>query len=260
MTTALALARRGVTSVAGLAVLVAVWELLGARGSLPTSVASPSEILDELTERSDTLWFHTGPTLSAAVWGFVWATVASFVVAVVIVFVPRSASSLYNTAVVVSSVPLIALTPVLVLWIERGSAVRITIAAIAGFFPILVGCIQGLGRVDERTDELFHQLAASRTQRFLRLSLPRSLPFVFAGLKAAAAASVLGAVIAEWTGGGGTRGLGQMMTNALFGFNVPLTWLTILTTAALSIVAYAVIALLERVVVRWEADAAEVAL
>lgn len=252
------LAVRAFTSVAGLAVVVAVWELLGALGSLPVSVARPTEILDELTERSDTLWFHTEPTLTSAAWGFAWATAASFLVAVVIVFVPRTAGSLYNTAVIVSSVPLIALTPVLVLWLERGPAVRITIAAIAGFFPILVGCIQGLGRVDAQTDELFHQLAANRRQRFLRLSLPRSLPFVFAGLKAAAAAAVLGAVIAEWTGGGGTRGLGQMMTNALFGFNVPLTWLTILTTAALSIVAYAAIALVERLVVRWDVDPSEV--
>jgi len=80
---------------------------------------------------------------------------------------------------------------------------------------------------------------------------------ILAGLKAAAAGAVLGAVIAEWTGGGGTRGLGQLMTNALFGFNVALTWLTILATAAFSVVAYAAIALVERVVVRWDADIGE---
>ena len=153
-----------------------------------------------------------------------------------------------------SSIPLIALTPVLVIWLDRGPAVRITIAAVSGFFPILVGCIQGLSLRDNDMDELFHQLASSRWQRLVRLSIPRSLPFVFAGLKAAAAAAVLGAVIAEWTGGGGTRGLGQLMTNALFGFNVALTWLTILTTAALSVVAYLVIAIIERLVVRWDVD------
>ncbi len=249
--------RRMALSLSGVVFVLVVWQLLGSGGSLPTSVASPSEILTELRERHDMLWFHAGPTVSSAAWGFAWAAVGSFVLAAVIVSMPRTAAPLYNAAVVMSSVPLIALTPVLVIWLERGPVVRITIAAVAGFFPILVGCIQGLSRTDRNTDELFLQLAATRRQRFLRLSLPRSLPFVFAGLKAAAAAAVLGAVIAEWTGGGGTRGLGQLMTNALFGFNVALTWLTILATAAFSVVAYAAIAVVERVVVRWDADVSE---
>jgi len=248
------------TSLSGLFVVVAVWQFLGMRNALPVSVASPSQIVDEMTERFDTLWFHAGPTVSASLWGFFWATVASFVVASVIVLVPHTAGSLYNTAVVASSIPLIALTPVLVFWFERGPTVRIIVAAVAGFFPILVGCIQGLGRADKATDELFTQIAANKRQRFFHLSLPRSLPYIFAGMKAAAAAAVLGAVIAEWAGGGGTRGLGQMMTNALFGFNVPLTWLTILTTAALSLAAYGAIALIERLVVRWDIDENELAL
>ena len=246
--------RRTFLSLSGLCVIVIVWQMLGASNALPLSVAAPGDIGSELLDSHDMLWFHTGPTLSSAVWGFVWATAGSFVLAVLIVFVPRSASPLYNAAVVVSSIPLIALTPVLVIWLDRGPAVRITIAAVSGFFPILVGCIQGLSLRDNAMDELFHQLASSRWQRLVRLSIPRSLPFVFAGLKAAAAAAVLGAVIAEWTGGGGTRGLGQLMTNALFGFNVALTWLTILTTAALSVVAYLVIAIIERLVVRWDVD------
>jgi ABC-type nitrate/sulfonate/bicarbonate transport system permease component len=78
------------------------------------------------------------------------------------------------------------------------------------------------------------------------------LPYLFAGLKAAAASAVLGAIIAEWSGGGGTRGLGQMMTNALFGFNVPRTWLTITTAAVLAVGAYAIVAVAERLVVRWD--------
>lgn len=254
MTAGFDIVRRSLLSASGLVAIVALWQALGAADALPISVASPSDIGAELIDRHDQLWFHSGPTISSAAWGFLWAAGGSFVLATIIVFVPRTASPLYNAAVVMSSVPLIALTPVLVIWLERGPVVRITIAAIAGFFPILVGCIQGLSLRDRSMDELFHQLASSRWQRFLRLSLPRSLPFVFAGLKAAAAAAVLGAVIAEWTGGGGTRGLGQLMTNALFGFNVALTWLTILTTAALSIVAYAAIAVLERIVVRWDAD------
>lgn len=240
--------------VASLAAAASIWEIAVRADQLPVSVAAPSEIYDEFRSRHEMLWFHTEPTLSAATWGLVAAIAFSFAVSVVVALLPRTANTVYNTAVVVSSIPLIALTPVLVLWLDRGGPVRITVAALASVFPILVGCIQGLGQTDDRTDELFHQLAARPHQRLLRLRVPRALPFVFAGLKAGAASAVLGAVIAEWTGGGGTRGLGQLMVNALFGFNVALTWLTIVTAVVLSLASYAIVAGLERIVIRWDAD------
>lgn len=232
--------------------LVAMWEWSADAGHLPISVPAPSAVWDEFTRRRDTLWFHTGPTLGAALRGYLAAAVVAGALSVVVVLWPRIAGTVYAAAVVVSSIPLIALTPVLVLWLDRGNAVRTTVAALAGFFPILVGCVQGLRSTETGREELFDVLSARRWQRFLHLRLPTSMPYVFAGLKAAAASAVLGAIIAEWTGGGGTRGLGQMMTNALFGFNVPQTWLTIVTSAVLAVSAYAFVAVVERIVVRWD--------
>lgn len=226
--------------------LLLLWEWAGASGRLPVSVPAPSEIGTEFLESNDMLWFHTAPTLSAAVKGFVAASVTAFMLGMLVAFRPRFASPVYQTSVIVSSVPLVALTPVLVLWLERGDTVRTTVAALAGFFPILVGCVQGFGNRDTGRDELFHVLSAGPWQRFVSLTLPSSQPYVFAGLKAAAASAVLGAIIAEWSGGGGTRGLGQMMTNALFGFNVPRTWLTITTAAFLAVAAYAIVATVDR--------------
>jgi len=246
--------RRWAPAVLVFVALVVVWEWAARNGHLPISVAAPSSIRHEFVAKRETLWYHVGPTLTAAVRGYVIAIVAAFGCASVAVLLPRTSRSVYTSAVVVSSVPLIALTPVLVLWLDRGDTVRTAVAALAGFFPILVGCLQGFQATDPRAEELFLQLAARPRQQFLRLRLPSSLPYVFAGLKAAAASAVLGAIIAEWSGGGGTRGLGQMMTNALFGFNVPQTWLTILTSAFLAVGFYAVVAGIERLVVTWDRD------
>ncbi len=245
-------ARRWVPAVALLVALVALWEWAARHGHLPVSVAGPGAIRAELVRKHETLWYHTAPTISAALKGYVLATGAAFALALVAVLAPRAAGSVYAGAVLVSSIPLIALTPVLVLWLDRGDAVRTAVAALAGFFPILVGCLQGFRATDAKAEELFLHLAARPWQRFLRLRLPSSLPYAFAGLKAAAASAVLGAIIAEWSGGGGTRGLGQMMTNALFGFNVAQTWLTIATAAVLAVGSYAVVAVIERAVVRWD--------
>ncbi len=244
--------RRWLPAVVLPALIGPLWEWAATTGRLPVSVAAPSAVWDEFERRHETLWFHAEPTIVAAVKGFVVAALVAFALALVAVLVPRIAGFVYTGAVVVSSIPLIALTPVLVLWLDRGDAVRTAVAALAGVFPILVGCVQGLRATDARAEELFVQLAAGPFQRFRLLALPSSLPYVFAGLKAAAAAAVLGAIIAEWSGGGGTRGLGQMMTNALFGFNVPQTWLTILTAALLAVGFYAVASIVERLVVRWD--------
>lgn len=249
--------RRWLPAVVLPALIGPLWEWAAVTGRLPVSVAAPSAVWDEFERRHETLWFHTEPTIVAAVKGFVVAAAVAFTLALVAVLVPRVAGLVYSGAVVVSSIPLIALTPVLVLWLDRGDAVRTAVAALAGVFPILVGCVQGLRATDARAEELFVQLAAGRFQRFRLLALPSSLPFVFAGLKAAAAAAVLGAIIAEWSGGGGTRGLGQMMTNALFGFNVAQTWLTILTAALLAVGFYAIASVVERFVVRWDHSVAD---
>lgn len=239
-------------------IVLGAWEWAAQAGHLPITLPAPSEIWDELIESSDTLWYHTWPTIVSALRGYLLAVAMAVGLALIVVVAPRTANAVNGTAVVVSSIPLLALTPVLVLWLGRGEAVRTGIAAIASFFPILVGCVQGFRATDAQAEELFDVLSARRWQRFVRLSLPSSLPYVFAGLKAAAAAAVLGAIIAEWTGGGGNRGLGQMMVNALFAFNVAQTWLTILTAALLAVGFYLVIAVLERVVVRWEHDVVDV--
>lgn len=223
-----------------------------ATGAPPSSVAAPSQVWREFSADPGKLWFHVQPTMAAALIGFGCAAATAIAVSLLTVLVPRATSVVYNTSVVTYSVPLIALAPVLLVWIGNGPSLRITIAAIAGFFPIVVGCIQGFRAVDERRDELFQQLAATRTQRFQYLVLPESLPYVFAGLKVSAAAAVLGALISEWSGA--DRGLGLAMVSALSGYNPPGVWLTIVASTVLTLSLYGSVGLAERLIVRWEYD------
>ncbi len=136
------------------------------------------------------------------------------------------------------------------IWLGTGMISRIVLATIAAFFPLCVGALQGFKAVDRNAGELFHVLSASRRKRFLKLTLPTALPYLFAAFKVAAPLSILGALIAEWINA--DRGLGIMMIYALFSFNVPLVWLTIITVCALAMLAYGGVALAERLIVRWE--------
>ena len=122
----------------------------------------------------------------------------------------------------------------------------VVIATIAALFPLLVGVVQGFKAVDRNVSELFHILAASRWQRLRKLAFPSALPYLFSALKIAAPLSVLGALIAEWVSA--DRGLGIMMIYALFSFDVPLAWLTILAVCFVATLAYGLVALAERIV------------
>jgi ABC-type nitrate/sulfonate/bicarbonate transport system permease component len=233
-------------------VTVLLWEWIVSTGIPPSSIAAPTAAWGAFTEDPGRLWFHIVPTLSSALVGFFLATSLAILVSLVTVIVPRSRSLVYNAAVVTYSVPLIALAPVLLVWIGNGLSLRITIAAIAGFFPVVVGCIQGFSSPDPARLELMEQLSASRFQQFRLLTTPEALPYIFAGLKVAAASAVLGAIISEWSGA--DRGLGLAMINALSGYNPPYLWMIIVASTFLTISIYGTVGLIERLIVRWEYD------
>ncbi len=249
---------RGRVAPVGTAIVALVlWQLLVSTGIPPSSIASPTQAWGAFAEDPGKLWFHITPTLSAALKGFGIATSLAILVSLVTVVFPRLKSPVYNASVVTYSVPLIALAPVLLVWIGNGAGLRITIAAIAGFFPVVVGCMQGFSAPGPARLELMDQLSASRAQRFRLLTIPESLPFIFAGLKVAAASSVLGAIISEWSGA--DRGLGLAMINALSGYKPSALWMIIIASTALTISIYSIVALVERLVIRWDYDQSDMA-
>jgi len=231
-------------------VLAMLLELAKRAGWLPITVPAPTEIVGALTVSWADLLYHMGPTIVAAASGYAIAAVIAFLLGALATSWPRSEPTVVKLGIVVDSVPLIALTPILMIFIGTGMTSRIVIATIAALFPLLVGAIQGFKAVDRNAAELFHVLSARRWQKLTKLALPVALPYLFAALKIAAPLAILGALIAEWVNA--DRGLGIMMVYALFSFNVPLVWLTIVAVSALAVSAYGIVALAERLVIRWQ--------
>jgi ABC-type nitrate/sulfonate/bicarbonate transport system permease component len=230
--------------------LALILELAKRAGSLPVTVPAPSEIAGALAVSGGDLLYHMGPTVLAAAGGYVIAALIAFLLGALTAGWPRSEETVLKLGIIVDSIPLIALTPILMVFIGTGMTSRIVIATIAALFPLLVGAVQGFKAVERNAAELFHVLSARPWQKLRKLALPTALPYLFAALKIAAPLAILGALIAEWVNA--DRGLGIMMVYALFSFNVPLVWLTIITVAALAMSAYGLVALAERLVVRWE--------
>jgi len=237
-------------ALATMLVFLAAVQMLWFAGRLPITVAPPSAIIGALISGNGALWFHLQTTLVAALLGFAVCCAAAIILTLVAHFVPLLRDFINNLAVAIYALPLIALAPTLVIWFGTGPTVRVIIAALAGFYPVMVGCLQGLQATESAGRELMRVLAASPWQRFRLLELPTAMPFVFSGLKISAASAFLGAIVAEWTGA--ERGLGMFMAYALFSFNVPQVWAAMVVCVITALASYLAVAGIERVVVTWD--------
>jgi NitT/TauT family transport system permease protein len=235
--------------VAVLIALAALVELAKAMGWLPVTIPAPSQVAAVIPAQwADLLW-HAGGTLRSALMGYALAAAVAVALASVALSVAGAERPVLGIGVAIDCFPLIALAPIFVIWLGQGVALYVTIAAVAAFFPLLVGLVQGFKSAEPTMRELFHVMAADRGQRLRLLLFPAALPYIFQAMKTAAPLALLGALIAEWIGA--ERGLGAMMIYALFSYNVPVVWLTILTLCGLSASAYGLIALAESRVVTW---------
>jgi len=241
--------RAGLIPVLSISSFLTLVEMVKYVGLLPVTVPAPSAVLRLLMRDPEAVIDNLLPTLRAAGIGFSAAAITAIGLATVATLIKRTKPLIYNLAVLTYSIPLLALSPVLVVWFGNGPAGRIVISALAGFFPILVGAMQGFSAIDPRQSELFHSLAASPWQRFRLLALPSALGFIFSGMKIAAASAVLGAIVAEWAGA--ERGLGVMMAYALFAFNVDQVWLAMLVTVVCALGCYGLVLGAERILMPW---------
>ena len=125
------------------------------------------------------------------------------------------------------------------------------IAAFLTFFPVAINTLRGLQSADRRALELMRSYAAGRGTILWKLRLPAALPYIFAALKIAATASIVGAIIGELPSGIQDGLGGKILTfNQYYGLDPTQLWATNVVAAMLGIVFYLLIALVERIVVR----------
>ena len=235
------------------AVVLGGIQLLYATGRLPAFLPAPSALWASLISNPGLLLANMAPTAVKAAIGFaIAAGLALFGAAIAAVFA-ASFSPIYNLGATLQSIPIIAATPLLALWLGTGPQTQIVIAVLAAQFPMLAGAMQGFRAVDTRQRELFHTLSASPVQRLRLLVLPAAASYLFAGFKIAAPSAVLGTITAEWAGA--ERGVGALMLSALFAYDPATVWLSVVAACVLAGGGYGIWALIERLVVFWDRPA-----
>jgi len=232
-----------------LAALVLLLEGAVALGWTPITIPAPSAVAAEFWASGADLRYHLGPSILATVAGLSISAALAALLAGIGAAWRGATGPVMTFGVLVDSTPLIAVAPILIVFVGSGPVLHIIVSATACFFPLLVGMSRGFRAVERTRDELFHVLAASRWQRLTKLALPSALPFVFSAFKIAAPLAVLGTLIAEWMGA--ERGVGIMMIYAMFSFDAPQVWMTILAVCAMAIGGYGLFAALERTWLSW---------
>lgn len=238
-------------AVLAIAGCILLWHLVVWGFSVPTYMApGPIDVLRAFGENGQTLLRNLWPTLMEAALGFVFGNLAGILLAVWFVYSPLAEKAIFPIAVVIKSIPIIALAPILVLLFGNGYAPKIIIAAMICFFPTLVNMVQGLKSASPAMLDLMRVLSASQSEIFWRVRLPSSLPFMFAALKIAATSCVMGAIVAEWIGS--SFGLGALIIDATYNFRSPLLYATVVIAAALAVILFFAVSYVESKVVRWK--------
>ena len=210
---------------------------------------APSRVLQTLGANAGTYAEATLITLGEALAGLFFGLLAGTLLASLLILQPGMEGGVMTLAILLKSTPLVAIAPLLTLWLGFGVAPKVIITALLTFFPVLVNMLSGLQRPDPALLDLFRAWQASRWDIFQHLRLPSAAPFLFAALKISAPMALIGAVVAEWTGASG--GLGRIMWLAYSNLNLPFLFAAIFLLAAFGMILYWLLASLEHKIIFW---------
>ena len=207
----------GLLVIAGWEAVVRIWDL-------------PAYLLPGPLRVAETLWANLG-SLSASWWFTLKITLGALALAVVggVLLAALFALSrwvelgLYPIAVVLQVTPIVAIAPLILIFIDSTTAALLLCAWIVAFFPILSNTVVGLRSADANLRDLFRLYRASRWQTLVHLLVPSALPYFMAGLRVAGGLALIGAVVAEFTAGAAGRetGLASRILEASFRTEIP---------------------------------------
>ncbi len=258
--------RRMLASVGVALALAVLWEGSKALFTIPTyKLPHIYEILGEFFRRGGDgqlilalMGENAAVTAFEAVAGFVLGGLGGFFLAVIFVRSRLMERGLLPYVIASQTVPILAIAPMVVVWLGTTWVSKAVIAAYLTFFPVTVNVLRGLRSVEPDALALLHSYAATPSQILIKLRLPASVPYLFTALRISATASVIGAIIGELPVGS-RYGMGVVIINAAqyYNWRPANLWAAILVAALVGIGFYATVAWVERRVVTWRRPAPE---
>ena len=251
-------ARRVLLPLLVVAVLLGAWELAAqwdvladALGIEPFLVPAPSEVATSLWEDRELLAENAWVTLVEVAAGLAIALVLGYAFAVALHLSDTLRRAFLPLLVASQTVPVIAIAPILIVWLGFGIGPKLVIIALVCFFPVTVNSLDGLRGTDPALVRMIRTLDAGRWQILRRVEAPSSLPLFFSGAKVAAAIAVIGAVFGEWVGA--DEGLGHLILISQGQLLTARVFAAVAVLSAMALALYGLLALAQRRFAWWGA-------
>ena len=175
--------------------IILLWQLLIPMFGVPDYLMpTPWRVVEEFGKRGWVILYHLVPTFEVTILGFLIGAVVGIFSGIGIVYSHFLWLTVYPALVLVSSVPRIAIAPLILIWFGIDSLLsKVIISFLVAFFPMLINSVVGLSQVSPDMIDLGKTMGMSRLDEFKKIRLPNSVPFLFAGFKASIALAVIGA-------------------------------------------------------------------
>jgi NitT/TauT family transport system permease protein len=232
-----------------LAVLAVLWQY-GAR-KLPYLLPSLPNIGRSLSTNLGYYVDNALVTLGEATAGLAMGFLTAFVLAVLTSELPLVRRAVMPIAVVLNVTPLVAIAPALVVAFGFGPLPKLIITGLICFFPILINTATGLRSVPLQVLQVYRTIDAGRIEVLWHLRIPNALPFLFAALRIVFPLSIIGAVVAEMSAAGSTRGLGTAISTASSMNQLPVVYASIFVLAFMGVLLLLAVTLVERRALHW---------
>jgi NitT/TauT family transport system permease protein len=216
--------------------IVALWQLASSLEWVPQDMLpTPARIADQAWINREALASNTWPTLRATFLGFALSVVVALLIASLLDFFLVLRRAILPLLIVSQTLPIIAIAPLMILWFGFGLTPKIL--------------LQGFGSADPDAERLLRTMGASRWQVFTTIRFHAAMPFFFGGMRVSITYAVVSAIFAEYAGA--TSGLGVYMFAAKNAFRTDLVLAAVLVSSALTLLLFAVVALIGRLAIPW---------
>jgi NitT/TauT family transport system permease protein len=235
------------TPIAFILGLMLVWQALVAGFGIPEYLLPSPSVIIVTVESS--LFVEIGYTAGEALCGFLIASVLAFVAAVLFVRFRTVEQGLFPLAITLKTTPIVAIAPLLVLWLGTGWWSKVAAAVLISFFPVLVNTVKGLKAPEADFHDLFRTMRAEPVQVFRKLRVPYCLPYFFSALKISSSLAIVGAIVGEFVGA--EHGLGYLIIISSAHLETATVFQAIGAAALIGIAIFYLLEFVERRVVFW---------
>lgn len=227
----------------------------------PFILPKPTDVIEAAVEDWRLLWPAIQITVTESIIGFFISAVVGIGISILLASSRILEVSLYPYAVILQTIPVVAIAPIIVIWFGSGFNSIVIISFLIGFFPVVSNTLMGLNSVDKNMGDLFALYNASKWQTMWKLRIPAAMPYIMSGLKISCTLAIVGAITGEFIAGigGGRGGLGYAITVAAVQLKTPYLFACAIAGAIFGIGFYLLVSLFSKLMLKsWHESAMKV--